>query len=328
MFPSVAIVLALLRLFVWDAPTEHSISTVRREAWVMGTRLQITVEGSTAESTAEAVLTQVEYIDRVLSTWSSDSEIGEVNAAPVNIPLGASADLTSLLAEAERWARRTDRAFDPTLGPLVDAWDLRGEGHSPRPDVIEAALAAAGPEAFSVDPRRSTVTRHSAAAWFDTGAFGKGAALREVARLLRESDVERALVDLGGQIWTMASPDSPWPVEVAHPRRRGEPVARLLLYDVSVATSGMSERPGHILDPRTGRPAPAWGSVTVVSADAFDADVLATALYVMGPEAGMTWALRASSVAALFLEETKDGLLPTWTPAMERWLIDIDQQTK
>ena len=320
----VAVFLALHSLFAGGASHEVPVHTVHREAWVMGTRLRVTVEGPNASSAAEAVLAEVERMDRVLSTWSRDSDIGEVNTAAVNVPVAVSRELALLLAEAEGWARRTDRAFDPTVGPLVDAWDLRGEGRTPPPDVLAAALRAAGPDAFEVDAAASTVIRRTPAAWLDTGAFGKGAALRTAARLLRESDTERAVVDLGGQIWASAAPDRPWPVSVAHPRRRDESVARLLVSNVSVATSGMSERPGHILDPRTGRPAPTWGSVTVVSADPFTADVLSTALYVMGPEAGMAWALSVPEVAALFLTETKAGLNPTWTPAMERWLINTD----
>jgi thiamine biosynthesis lipoprotein len=99
-------------------------------------------------------------------------------------------------------------------------------------------------------------------------------------------------------------------------------VARLEVHGVSVATSGVSERPGHLLDPRTGLAAPAWGSVTVVSPDPFEADVLSTALYVMGPERGLAWA-RAEGVAALFLATEDAGLRATWTEAIDAWLVDV-----
>jgi len=117
---------------------------------------------------------------------------------------------------------------------------------------------------------------------------------------------------------------------VSHPEHRATPAAWLLLHGVSAATSGTSERwievdgrrYGHILDPRTGWPVPAWGTVTVVHADALVADVLATALYVMGPEHGMRWLEGRPEVAALFLESQDGRLHGRWTPAMERWMDD------
>jgi thiamine biosynthesis lipoprotein len=69
--------------------------------------------------------------------------------------------------------------------------------------------------------------------------------------------------------------------------------------DASVSTSGVSERPGHIVDPRTGAAAPVTGSVTVVSDNGLRADAHTTALFVLGPEAGLELADR-HSVAALF----------------------------
>jgi thiamine biosynthesis lipoprotein len=95
-----------------------------------------------------------------------------------------------------------------------------------------------------------------------------------------------------------------------------------------VATSGTSERwaqvdgrrLGHILDPRTGRPAPAWGSVTVVHPDPLVADILSTALYVMGPDEGLRWLDDHPGIAALFLDVRDETVIPRWTGAMERWL--------
>jgi len=99
------------------------------------------------------------------------------------------------------------------------------------------------------------------------------------------------------------------------------------VHGVSVATSGASERPGHVLDPRTGVPVPDWGSVTIVSADALGADALSTALYVMGPVQGPEWA-RAHGVAALFVEARSGGLVLTPTDAMAAWMPEPHDLTE
>jgi FAD:protein FMN transferase len=296
---------------------------VEREAWAMGTRVRLVVEARERPGAAlasEAALAEIERVERLLSTWDGTSELGRLNAAPVGEPVRLSGELADLLHEAASWAERTGRAFDPTIGPLIDAWDVRGGGRVPTQAELSAALAAVGATALALEEGRAA--RGSAAAWIDSGAFGKGAALRSVARLPEAADAERLLVDLGGQLWAAAPPGAPWLVDVAHPRERTQPVARLSVRGVSVATSGASERPGHLLDPRSGRPAPDWGSVTVVSADALAADALSTALYVMGPEDGLAWA-RANGVAALFLEIAPEALRARWSESMDAWLVHV-----
>ena len=314
------------------APSDSS-QLVSREAWVMGTRLGVVVEAASlaeASQATENVIREVERLERILSTWDPRSEMHAVNTADVGRPIAPGAELVSLLAEAERYSRISGAAFDARIGALVDAWDLRGAGVVPAADALLAALTATGASAISVDERNGIVTRHAAAAWIDTGGFGKGAALRSAARGLESANVDRALIDLGGQLWAQGSAHNPWSVYVAHPTERQRPVARLEVHGVSVATSGTSERFieidgvrwGHILDPRTGHPSPAWGSVTVVSADPLEADALATALYVMGPQAGLAWAERYPELDALFLEAEGGALTASWTRGMERWLIE------
>jgi hypothetical protein len=151
---------------------------------------------------------------------------------------------------------------------------------------------------------------------------------------LAERGVQSALLDFGGQLLAMGSNRSGagWKVVVAHPAQRERGVVTLRLRDVSVATSGASERFvevagqrfGHILDPRTGTPVPAWGSVTVVAADPLVADILATAIFVMGPTVGLEWAAReAAGVGVLLLIDESDGLCARWNEAMEPWLIEV-----
>lgn len=305
---------------------------VEREAWAMGTRLRIVAEGPgsvQARGATERVLREVERLEGLLSTWDSTTPLSRLNRAPVGERVPVPGELYALLDEVFAWSRETGGAFEPALGPLVDAWDLRGGGRIPDAASLERARGAAGPRAFTLGPSSSAATRRHPAAWIDAGGFGKGAALRAAARAASEREAPlRLLVDLGGQIWAGAPVDRPWRVPVAHPVHRDRAAAGLVLHGVSAATSGTSERwaevdgsrLGHLLDPRSGRPAPAWGSVTVVHPDPLVADVLSTALYVMGPAGGMRWLDAHPGIAALFLEVRDGRLIPAWTGAMEPWL--------
>ena len=123
-------------------------------------------------------------------------------------------------------------------------------------------------------------------------------------------DASLVAIELGGQWVVRAAGGASFTIGVAHPELREEPVARLRLSAGSVATSGNSERAvvvdgerlGHILDPRSGRPAPDFGSVTVLAPDATTADAAATAVFVLGPDAGLAWARAQEDVEALVLE--------------------------
>lgn len=303
-----------------------------RHLYVMGTVLGVRVPVGAAGSgspAAEAATRAVEVADALLSTWAEATPMSRANRAPVGEAHRVPVELATLLAEVEAWAERTGRAFDPAVGALVDAWDLRGAGRHPSRAELDEALARSGSRGVRVDAEASTFTRLLDGAWMDTGAFGKGAALRAAADSVRTHGATRALLDLGGQVLALAGPaEEPWEVAVAHPSLRDTAVVMLRLAGASAATSGNSERGllvdgvrvGHILDPRTGHPVPWWGSVTVVSADPLVADILSTALYVMGPRDGLAWAAGLSDVGALFLVET-DGVLTTLhNQAMERWL--------
>jgi thiamine biosynthesis lipoprotein len=80
-------------------------------------------------------------------------------------------------------------------------------------------------------------------------------------------------------------------------------------------------RLGHVLDPRTGEPVPAWGSVTVVAEDPAVADMLSTALLVLGPDAGERWAKDRKDVAVLFLIARDGTLVRRWNQALESFLV-------
>ena len=94
---------------------------------------------------------------------------------------------------------------------------------------------------------------------------------------------------------------------IAHPLHRDQPIVTLTLRDASLSTSSDSEHPGHIIDPTTARPVPAWGSVSVIDHSALRADALSTALYVMGPRRGLAWA-RAHDVVAVFISNSGEIL--------------------
>lgn len=290
---------------------------VERTVHLMGTWATLVVEAADRSAGLQALEQMVGVIERAeasLSTWRADSVLGALNRHPAGQPFGLPPALCGLWPRLARWHRLTGGAFDPAVGRLVEAWGLRAGGSVPAPGVLRAVRAATGFEHFRFDAETCRVTR-TADVTLDAGAFGKGEALRRLVDASAGGDPW--MVDFGGQVAVGGKPaGAGWPVAIAHPARRQQPALALTLTLTtgSLATSAASERSvvvdgrpvAHILDPRTGQPIHRPESVTVWHEDPLAADVLSTALYVMGAGEGLDYAER-HGIAALFLTPRPDS---------------------
>lgn len=277
---------------VWGQPA------VERKVLAMGTVLTLHLEGGDAsrlQAGAEAALAEVGRIEAACSTWRPESAWSRLNAAEGRA-VSLDGEWIDLLEAAKRWTSRTEGAFDPCLRPLMEAWDIRGRGRVPGPRERALALRESGAGRLILDREAGTARLDGGHSGVEEGGFVKGYALdRALAAALGAGSGEGWL-DFGGQVLVSGQREVP----VAQPGQRGRIALSIRLRNASLATSGTSERGRHILDPRTGRPCPAWGSVSVVAPTGFEADVLSTALYVMGPVKGLAWA-QARGLAACFL---------------------------
>lgn len=296
----------------------------------MGTSLEVTVEAAdrtTALAASERAVAALEAAEARLSTWRDDTELARLNRAAVGQPVTLSEELAAELATVRRWWEETGGAFDPGVGPLVRAWGLRTGGRRPSDDELRAAVAAGGLQGLRLEGR--TAVRERADLILEEGGWGKGAGLAgALVALEKIPGVERATLDLGGQVAVFSQGGALWRVPVADPRRRDRAVVALTIDRGSVSTSGNSERGivvegrrlGHILDTRSGRPAPDFGSLTVWTADPLTADCLSK-LYVLGPQKALAWAKAHPGVEILALlvrEGTLEGGLEAWaTPGLE-----------
>ena len=257
----------------------------------------------------------LEQAGQELSTWIDDSVLSRLNRHPLNTPFQLSQSLCPLFRQLIDWNQKTGSAFDPAVGSLMGLRGLSADRESSG-EIFQDAREASGMKHLQFDPSRCQVMRLRDIR-LDPGAFGKGEALDRVFRHARSDGQSPWLIDFGGQILVVGSPpgQSAWSVDLAHPIDRSRPFLNLKLSSGSLATSGGSERDlivdnkriGHILDPRNGLPVSISGSVTVWHPTALAADILSTALYVMGPKAGLDWA-ESREIAACFLLLSADSV--------------------
>lgn len=277
-----------------------------RMVLAMGTelKLHLTGPGDLAKA-SEAALSEVTRIEVACSTWDPASRWSQLNAAGGR-PLALDAEWLDLLGQMQTWQVRTKGAFDPVLMALMRAWGIRQGGRSPDQAALAKARKGSGAGLMELDLGAGTVRLKDPTAGVEEGGFLKGYALD---RMRLAAGTTEGLLDFGGQLLAWGQPVR---VSVADPQDRQIPRISFLLNNASLSCSGTSERGRHILDPRTGEPCPAWGSTAVVAPDALAADVLSTALFVMGPETGLIWAERQGLAAAFLLNHGTIRMTPAF----------------
>ena len=252
-----------------------------RTQLAMGTAVSIQVEAPEAD-----VARAFDWFRQVEAHCSRFDAASELRRLPVGRPVAASAILFEAVRFALKVAEETDGAFDPTLGSRLAA---RGFD---RHYLTRETCDAPGSDDVSfrdveIDEDRKTLLLRRPLT-LDLGAVAKGLAVDAAARELQP--FRDFVIDAGGDLYFAGcnAQGEPWRAGVRHPRHRDELIDRFRVTDRAVCTSGDYERGAHILDARDGEVARGVASATVVAPSAMLADALATAVFVLGPEQGLS----------------------------------------
>lgn len=265
----------------------------------MGTTWSVraVAEGAVELAALEARLASVlERIDGRMSTWKRDSELARFDASRSTDWHAVSEETRFVVSEALRYGALTGGALDVTVSPLVELWGFGPAGRRDEPpssEAIAAARAHTGLAKLAARAEPPALRKLDPELALDLSAIAKGYAVDALARELDARGFERYLVELGGELRARGTRTDGRPWRVALERVGGERPLAIELADRAVATSGDAHSAfefaghhyAHVIDPRTGAPAESGvASVTVVTASAMEADALATALMMLGPE--------------------------------------------
>ncbi len=296
----IGLLVVLLAISWWRLlPDDQEI---RRSQLLMGTVVEIVVGGESSdklEAAVDAAVAEMTRLDQLLSRHHQKSDLSRLSRSDTGTEVNVeTAEVITLGLDV---AQRSGGAFDLTLGRLKVLWGFDRENPTvPDQVALTAALEGIGPTALSLQGQE--VNKRSLQLQVDLGGIAKGYAVDRAIAVLKEHGVTSAAVNAGGDMYLLGlhselqgRPERPWRIGIQHPRHKETLLETVQVSDRAVVTSGDYERffeedgvrYHHIFDPQTGLPARGCQSVTIIADSVALADALATAVFVLGPAAGL-----------------------------------------
>ena len=308
------------------AACDNSLPQLDLEGSALGTSFVVSLvepaDDLNAEQLRADVLLVLGTVDDLASTWRDDSELTAFNADLSIDWIPVSDQFCLLLERSQEVSAATGGAFDLTIGPLVNLWGFGPDGEVTEPPSsadIEAAKRRVGFDKLEIDCAEGLVRKDEPDLYIDLSGWAKGYAVDQLAEMLDARGIEHFLVEVGGELRVKGNnrEGSNWAIGIEAPSTSARvPHAIVNVTNTSVATSGDyrnffehdGQRFSHTIDARTGRPITHdLAAVTVIDSSAAYADAMATALLVLGPDAGPALADELH-LAAYFLVRNQENI--------------------
>jgi thiamine biosynthesis lipoprotein len=295
---------------------DSSVQKISRSEELMDTFFTITVYSNRPEKAETAIteaFNEIKKIESGLSVYSEDSELARLNRK--KILEAPSEDLKINISRALYYSNLSEGAFDITVQPILDLYNRSfiEKNSAPSDEMINKELK-------KVDYKRVIIKDQGIKIGDDQsitlGGIAKGYAVEKAVETLRRHNITMALVDASGNMRALGKkPDGVWNVAMEDPRDMNNYITIIPLDNNAVSTSGDYERYfddkmeyHHIINPKTGYSATELISVTIVTDNAFDADALSTAVFVLGKEKGMKLIESQPGVEGLIITRDREIL--------------------
>lgn len=301
------------------AMADAAVMRLRDTRTLMGTQVDVLVEGDDAEALRAAVAHAFGVMERqaaLMSHYSASSGTAAIGLAAGLQPVRTAPELMTVLRRAQAVAHRTGGAFDVTVGS-AGRWhfDAR-QPRLPSREEVAQGLPLVNWRDLQLDGAAGTAMLRRRGMRLDLGGIAKLPILEAGMSALRDAGIERALLNGGGDVLAIARDDQPaWRVGVRDPRRPVQVLGVLALRRGVIASSGdymrCVERAGqryhHVIDPRTGYPSQGAHGVTLLAESVDDVNGLGAAAMVMSDNAARTLFELMPGVQALVVR--RDGSL-------------------
>lgn len=287
---------------------------ISRNELILGTVISIKLYDEVEEDIFDLVFDRLREIENKMTINGENSEVIQVNLNSGKDFVKVSEDTFYVVEKGIHFSSLSNGRFDISIGPLVKLWNIGTEAAKvPSQDDIDKKAKLVNYKDVILDSSTKSVKLKNEGMILDLGAIAKGYAADEAVRILKENNIKRGILNLGGNIFAYGSKDenSPWKIGIQNPfSTRGEYIGLVNVADKTVVTSGIYERYfeengvryHHILDPETGYPVEnSLAGVSIIADSSIDADALSTSVFSLGLDKGMVLIESLENVEAVFV---------------------------
>jgi thiamine biosynthesis lipoprotein len=284
----------------------------------MGNRFELSVVSDSekwANEKIDAGIDEIKRIEKLLTTFSDDSETNQINKNAGITPVTVSRETFNLVQRSIRISEITQGAFDITYGSIDKRlWNFDQNMTSlPDKDTAKKMVRLINFRNIVLDDEKCTVFLREEGMRIGFGGIGKGYAAERAKQVMKEQGVESGVVNASGDLnaWGIQPNGNKWTVGIANPDSSHEVFSYMTISDLAVATSGNYEKfimvngkkYSHTINPRTGLPVTGIKSVTIVTTNAEIADAMATPVMIMGINTGLDLINQMKNIEAVIIDD-------------------------
>jgi FAD:protein FMN transferase len=296
-----------------NMPTVH-----KRVLRLMGNRFEISVVGDDAllaEDHIDNAIAEIRRIEKLLTTFSDDSQTNEINRNAGIQPVKVDEEVFNLIARSLKISELTQGAFDITYGSIDKSlWNFDVKMKQlPDPETARKSVSLINYRNVILDASNTTVFLKEKGMRIGFGGIGKGYAADRAKLILQESGVKSGIVNASGDLVTWGTQPNgyPWTIAIADPDHSITPISTLKISNMAIATSGDYEKYAiingrkysHTIDPKTGLPVSGIKSVSIITPSAELADAMATPVMVMGVKVGLNLINQLKHIACIIIDD-------------------------
>ena len=307
-----------LTFFVGCSKNNKVTSPLTRTETLMGTVVKVTIYDSNDPKILDKAFDRVREIEKSVSINDSGTILDEVNAYSGLSPVVVDEDTFNIVEKGIKYSDLSNGLFDITIGPLVKLWSIGlPEARVPSQEEIQEVLGYINYKDIELNESDNSIFLKKPNMIIDLGGIAKGYTADEVSKVLTENNVDSAIIDLGGNVYTHGTKinGDNWNVGIQNPdSSRGDILGSIKVNNKSIVTSGTYERfiekdgvkYHHILDPKTGYPySNNISGISIISDKSIDGDALSTSVFAMGVEKGLEFVESQPDIDAIFITNDK-----------------------
>ena len=309
----------ILMIFIVGCSTKDVDNPISRTEIIMGTTVGVTLYENGSEEVLDKVFKRVQEIENLVSINKEETEIDKLNENAGISPVKLSDSSFEIIEKALYYSKLSSGGYDLTVGPLVKLWSIGlPEAKVPTQEEIDEVIKNIDYTKVVLNKDTKEVFLSQKGMLLDLGSIAKGYAADEIVKILKEENINSAIIDLGGNIYALGFKEGNknWKIGIQNPfDNRGKIVGSLEVSNKTVVTSGVYERYieqdgqtyHHILNPETGYPYETdIAGVSIIADKSIDGDALSTLVFTKGLEKGLELVENIDGVDAIFITNNKE----------------------